>query len=398
MLVIEVNHPRSIAGTGKILMRFEVQTKRGGDWVIEAFHDRKDDAIYDAQKLLAGQFIKAARVVEEIHDPATDSYRTKIIFKRERSDAKSDGGPKTPDRAKSPSTGETGSEDTAAGKKEDKNRRRTPPPAKKADTATKIVRGLFAFMFLVALASTVWLENQPSDSEVLAEKAAEKKKKLAAKDSASSNTGGLTSGLSADGGSTLSEEELAKRSNATAFGSVSLPGSQDGEDEEKEGDLDVGGDSIQAFGSDRGFFSDGDSGFFSDGDNGADSGGADGAGGYGGTAGDQTAMLPPDPALAYSLDSFRLRQVRASKVFLDITLKITFELENKQAGNKMALRAAALHDALYLELSRIVTKYQARQIRYYQSPAVTDQLMAIAHKELGPGVVKRMVVTGKRRR
>jgi len=109
-------------------------------------------------------------------------------------------------------------------------------------------------------------------------------------------------------------------------------------------------------------------------------------------------MLPPDPALAYALDSFRLRQVRAGKVFLDITLKITFELENKQAGDEMALRAAALHDALYLELSRIVTRYQVHQIRYYQSPEVIDQLMAVAHKELGPGVVKRMVVTGKRRR
>jgi hypothetical protein len=64
----------------------------------------------------------------------------------------------------------------------------------------------------------------------------------------------------------------------------------------------------------------------------------------------------------------------------------------------MALGAAALHDALYLELSRIVTRYQVNQIRYYQSPAVTDQLMAVVRKELGPGVVKRMVVTGKRRR
>ena len=124
-----INCARFSAGTGKLLMRFEVQTKRGGDWIIEAFHDRKDDAIYDAQKLLAGQFVMAARVVEEIHDPATDSYRTKVVFKRERSDGKSSGGPKTPDKAKPPSTGGADSKDTAVEKKEDKNRRRMPPPA-----------------------------------------------------------------------------------------------------------------------------------------------------------------------------------------------------------------------------------------------------------------------------
>jgi len=416
-------------------MKFEVQTKRGGDWVIEAFHDRKDDAIYDAQKLLAGQFITAVRVVEEIHDSANDSYRTKVVFKRESSSSKGEGGPKTPNRAKPSSSKEAGDGDTADADKKSKSRRRPPPPAKKADAATKIVRGLFAFMFLVALSATIWLNNQPSDSEVLAEKAAaeKKKKKLAARNSAPGNAGGLTSGLSPDGRPALDEEELSKRSKAVAFDGISSSGTQDGGDEYGDSGADGGADSAQAFGGagdgdsaqafggagggdsaqafggagggdsaqafggagggDSAQAFGGESGFFSDGDGDR----AAGAGGYNGT-GSQTAMLPPDPSLAYGLDTFRLRQARNKKVFLDITLKITFELENKKAGDKMALRAAALHDALYLELSRIVTRYQVGRISYYQSPVVTDQLMAVARKELGPGIVKRMVVTGTRRR
>jgi len=392
-------------------MKFEVQTKRGGDWVIEAFHDRKDDAIYDAQKLLAGQFLTAVRVVEEIHDSANDSYRTKVVFKRESSSSKGEGGPKTPNRAKPSSSKEAGDGDTADADKKSKSRRRPPPPAKKADAATKIVRGLFAFMFLVALSATIWLNNQPSDSEVLAEKAAaeKKKKKLAARNSAPGNAGGLTSGLSPDGRPALDEEELSKRSKAVAFDGISSSGTQDGGDEYGDSGADGGADSAQAFGGagdgdsaqafggagggDSAQAFGGESGFFSDGDGDR----AAGAGGYNGT-GSQTAMLPPDPSLAYGLDTFRLRQARNKKVFLDITLKITFELENKKAGDKMALRAAALHDALYLELSRIVTRYQVGRISYYQSPVVTDQLMAVARKELGPGIVKRMVVTGTRRR
>jgi hypothetical protein len=65
-------------------MSFEVQSRRGNSWVIEAVHDGEDEAVFDAQRLLQARKISAVRVVRETFDAASDSFKSKVIFRRER--------------------------------------------------------------------------------------------------------------------------------------------------------------------------------------------------------------------------------------------------------------------------------------------------------------------------
>jgi len=65
-------------------MSFEVQSRRGNSWVIEAVHDGEDEAVFDAQRLLQARRISSVRVVHETFDAASDSFKSKVIFRRER--------------------------------------------------------------------------------------------------------------------------------------------------------------------------------------------------------------------------------------------------------------------------------------------------------------------------
>ncbi len=65
-------------------MSFEVQSRRGSSWVIEAVHDGEDEAVFDAQRLLQARKTSAVRVVRETFDAASDSFKTRVIFRRER--------------------------------------------------------------------------------------------------------------------------------------------------------------------------------------------------------------------------------------------------------------------------------------------------------------------------
>ena len=63
---------------------FEIQSFSGGQWTIETVANDRDSAIFEAQRLLQGKRIRSVRVVQEIYDAASDSYRMKVIFRRER--------------------------------------------------------------------------------------------------------------------------------------------------------------------------------------------------------------------------------------------------------------------------------------------------------------------------
>ena len=59
-------------------MSFEVQSRRGNSWVIEAVHDGEDEAVFDAQRLLQAHKTSAVRVVRETFDAASDSFKTRV--------------------------------------------------------------------------------------------------------------------------------------------------------------------------------------------------------------------------------------------------------------------------------------------------------------------------------
>ena len=63
-------------------MSFEVQSLRQGKWIIEAILDEKDEAIFDAQRL--SELRAAVRVIEETFIPENETFRTKVIYRRER--------------------------------------------------------------------------------------------------------------------------------------------------------------------------------------------------------------------------------------------------------------------------------------------------------------------------
>ena len=62
---------------------FEVQRFAGGQWTIEMVAHDRDSAIFEAQRLLQSKRVRSVRVVQEIYDANSDSYRMKIIFRRE---------------------------------------------------------------------------------------------------------------------------------------------------------------------------------------------------------------------------------------------------------------------------------------------------------------------------
>ena len=65
-------------------MSFEVQTYRNGNWDITKVLEDKNSAIAEAQKMLEGKIHFSVEVVEEIHDEATDQYRSKVVFRKEK--------------------------------------------------------------------------------------------------------------------------------------------------------------------------------------------------------------------------------------------------------------------------------------------------------------------------
>lgn len=63
---------------------FEVQSHKQGSWTISSVQGDKDTAIYEAQRLLQSRRTTSVRVVEEVYDEDSDTYRMKVIFKRSR--------------------------------------------------------------------------------------------------------------------------------------------------------------------------------------------------------------------------------------------------------------------------------------------------------------------------
>ncbi|MBT4769286.1 MAG: hypothetical protein HOO00_01990 [Rhodospirillaceae bacterium] len=74
------------------MSNYEVQSHKNGQWVIASVQDDQDEAIYEAQRLLQGKRTTSVRVVQEIYDANSDTYRMKVIFRRARASETSDGG------------------------------------------------------------------------------------------------------------------------------------------------------------------------------------------------------------------------------------------------------------------------------------------------------------------
>ncbi len=74
------------------MANYEVQSHKNGQWVIASVQDDQDEAIYEAQRLLQGKRTTSVRVVQEIYDSNSDSYRMKVVFRRARASETTDSG------------------------------------------------------------------------------------------------------------------------------------------------------------------------------------------------------------------------------------------------------------------------------------------------------------------
>jgi ferric-dicitrate binding protein FerR (iron transport regulator) len=60
---------------------FELHSYSGGRWKIQGFFDDRDLAISEARRMEETRRFPAVRVVEEWHDPQTDDYKSRTIYR-----------------------------------------------------------------------------------------------------------------------------------------------------------------------------------------------------------------------------------------------------------------------------------------------------------------------------
>ena len=68
---------------------YELLSFRGGSWIIESVYDNKDVALQEAHRLLEGRHQTGVKVIEEKYDDATDKTMARIVFSRQKGEAKS---------------------------------------------------------------------------------------------------------------------------------------------------------------------------------------------------------------------------------------------------------------------------------------------------------------------
>ncbi len=68
---------------------YELLAFRGGSWIIESVYDNKDVALQEAHRLLEGRRQTGVKVIEEKYDDATDKTMARIVFSRQKGEAKS---------------------------------------------------------------------------------------------------------------------------------------------------------------------------------------------------------------------------------------------------------------------------------------------------------------------
>ncbi len=74
---------------------FEVQAYKDGNWTIDSVAGDRDQAIYEAQRLIQTSHIWAVRVVQESFHEASNSFVSKIVFKRSKVQNPPSGSPAT---------------------------------------------------------------------------------------------------------------------------------------------------------------------------------------------------------------------------------------------------------------------------------------------------------------
>jgi len=142
-------------------MSFEVQTYRNGNWDITKVLEDKNSAIAEAQKMLEGKIHFSVEVVEEIHDEATDQYRSKVVFRKEKK-VKSKEEEK---KAKPAGAAERQSQEEEAAEEgdedEDEEGAAAAVPKKKIGFEKIFIRGLFTVLLLLGGAASYWQSQQP---------------------------------------------------------------------------------------------------------------------------------------------------------------------------------------------------------------------------------------------
>ncbi|MBL6934408.1 MAG: hypothetical protein ISR48_03260 [Alphaproteobacteria bacterium] len=145
-------------------MSFEVQTYRNGNWDITKVLEDKNSAIAEAQKMLEGKIHFSVKVVEEVHDEATDQYRSKVVFrkekkvksKEEKKKAKPAGAAEQQRREEE--AAEEGDEDEDEDEEEEEA---AAVPKKKIGFEKIFIRGLLGILLLAGGAASYWQSQQP---------------------------------------------------------------------------------------------------------------------------------------------------------------------------------------------------------------------------------------------
>lgn len=136
-------------------MSFEVQTYKNGNWDISTVLEDKNSAIAEAQRLLESKVHTSVKVVEEVLDEASGQYRSKVVFRREKSAKGGKEKEKAEQRRREEETAEEGDED------EEGVVAAAAVPKKKIGFEKIFIRGLLGILLLAGGAATYWQSQQP---------------------------------------------------------------------------------------------------------------------------------------------------------------------------------------------------------------------------------------------
>jgi len=410
-------------------MSFEVQTYRNGNWDITKVLEDKNSAIAEAQKMLEGKIHFSVEVVEEIHDEATDQYRSKVVFRKEKK-VKSKEEEK---KAKPAGAAERQSQEEEAAEEgdedEDEEGAAAAVPKKKIGFEKIFIRGLFTVLLLLGGAASYWQSQQPDpepeiegppktslEAEMLKnllsesddEKLAEAREAAARKLSEEPGSTSFGEWNSVSGAAQKGFTEELKSSGAGLSGVSEGEGS--GEDvggeggggesvgEEVPGDITFGSGPAGEWSSVAESVRKGFAGQRSASRSGvgAESGVSGESGVGGGSQEEELAALTPlGPPIFFPLPVFEYLDVRNKRLERAVVLQVTLDVLGDEGLERVEEKADDLHTALNKELSRIVSKAEKDKDSFTVS-FLKKRFLVVCARELGKGVVREVLIQDSR--
>ena len=420
-------------------MSFEVQTYRNGNWDITKVLEDKNSAIAEAQKMLEGKIHFSVKVVEEVHDEATDQYRSKVVFrkekkvksKEEKKKAKPAGAAEQQRREEE--AAEEGDEDEDEDEEEEEA---AAVPKKKIGFEKIFIRGLLGILLLAGGAASYWQSQQPDpepeiegppktslEAEMLKNLLSEsdgEESDSEAREAAVQELSGAPRSTSFGEWSSVPEAaqkgftEKRKSSGAGLSGASRGEGSGEGGGGESGGG-EGGGGEISGEGGVEGpgdiTFGSGPAGEWSSVPGSAQKGftkkrkgsgsgaGSDAGAGSGVGDGSQeeelAALAPLGPPIFFPLPVFEYLDVRNKRLERAVVLQVTLDVVGDEGLDRVKEKADDLHTVLNKELSRIVSKAEKDKDSFTVS-FLKKRFLVVCARELGKGVVREVLIQDSR--